>query len=218
MTFVKAFLASGSGLFLEPVRNYPDGTRERVWAVAVTAHLVLLGFAAAASGNNPARWVDEGTRKKGGGGTTGERRSLSAMAAKENSENASRGRRKKKKKKTRRLSPSPHSLHFFLIYLSLSVSPPSRSLAAPRGIRSAPEGSHPRISDDYRAQAQQGQGRSWPASPACRRQRQSGRRRRFRLARHRRRRPTFRPHLVGSALLSLPSRIQDGRGRREVCR
>ena len=65
MVFVKKFLSSGDGLYLPPVRNYPDGTRERAWAEAVTAHLIFLAFAERAIGNLPAHWMDAQAMERG---------------------------------------------------------------------------------------------------------------------------------------------------------
>lgn len=54
--FVKAFIALSDDAHLPPVRQWPEGSLHRQYAVYLTNHLILMGYASPASGNMSARW------------------------------------------------------------------------------------------------------------------------------------------------------------------
>jgi hypothetical protein len=57
--FVEEFLSRAEPGFLAPVRSWGEGTTARRYAEEFTGFMCYLGFAEAAAGSRPARWIDE---------------------------------------------------------------------------------------------------------------------------------------------------------------
>lgn len=57
--FISRFLELSDRQYLCPVSTWAEGTKNREWAVLLTSHLVLMGFAAPGRGNRPATWNDQ---------------------------------------------------------------------------------------------------------------------------------------------------------------
>lgn len=56
--FIREFLRLSDDVYLCPVRTWAEGTKQREWAQLLTNHLVIMGFAVEARGNQPAHWID----------------------------------------------------------------------------------------------------------------------------------------------------------------
>lgn len=56
--FVMQFFEQSEGSYLVPVGSFAEGTKQRNWAVLLTAHLITQGFAERANGNHSARWTN----------------------------------------------------------------------------------------------------------------------------------------------------------------
>jgi hypothetical protein len=59
------YVNEGAGMFLKPVRDYAEGTKDRQYAEWFTAHVILLGYADRAVGNQPAKWKNGASRHIG---------------------------------------------------------------------------------------------------------------------------------------------------------
>ena len=59
MMFVKEFIRSGDDEYLQSIRSYREGTREREYAQMLTSWMTFQGWVSGAAGNRPARWVDK---------------------------------------------------------------------------------------------------------------------------------------------------------------
>jgi hypothetical protein len=58
-SFVKMFVALSDNQYLAPVRQWPDGSLYREYAVILTNHLIMLGYASIPRGNHSAGWIDK---------------------------------------------------------------------------------------------------------------------------------------------------------------
>lgn len=56
--FLMQFFEQSEGSYLVPVGSFSEGTKQRQWAVLLTAHLITQGFAERANGNHSARWTN----------------------------------------------------------------------------------------------------------------------------------------------------------------
>jgi len=57
--FVRTFVALSDERNLPPIRQWPDGSIYRQYAVLLTNHLILMGLAKASAGNQSAAWVNK---------------------------------------------------------------------------------------------------------------------------------------------------------------
>lgn len=62
LEFIQRFLLAGGAQYLHTVGAYSDKTPERNWAVGFTEWCIYNGFATAAVGPYPARWMDNTSR------------------------------------------------------------------------------------------------------------------------------------------------------------
>jgi hypothetical protein len=59
MTFVRDFLRSGDDDYLQPIRSYAEGSRQREYAQNLTSWMHFQGWCDEAAGNRPARWTNK---------------------------------------------------------------------------------------------------------------------------------------------------------------
>ena len=56
--FVHTFFALADDKYLPPVRQWAEGSINRQFAVLLTNHLILMGYAEPAKGNQAATWIN----------------------------------------------------------------------------------------------------------------------------------------------------------------